>query len=149
MDRQKNWLDRSLSLFADVRAGEGATAILLAANIFCILAFYSVLKVVRDTLILTESGAEVKSYSAAGQAALLLLVVPLYGAFASRVNRLKLVCGVTFFFASHLVVFYALGSAGLRIGIPFFLWAGIFNLVVISQFWAFSNDLFTADRGRR
>lgn len=148
-DRQKNWLDRGLSLFADVRAGEGATAILLAANIFCILAFYSVLKVVRDTLILTESGAEVKSYSAAGQAALLLLVVPLYGAFASRVNRLKLVCGVTLFFASHLVVFYALGAAGIRIGIPFFLWAGIFNLVVISQFWAFANDLFTADRGRR
>lgn len=148
-DRQKTWLDRGLSLFADVRAGEGATALLLAANIFCILAFYSVLKVVRDALILTESGAEVKSYSAAGQAALLLFVVPLYGAFASRVNRLRLVCGVTLFFASHLVVFYALGAAGIRIGIPFFLWAGIFNLVVISQFWAFANDLFTADRGRR
>jgi len=146
---EKNWLDRSLALFADVRAGEGGTALLLAANIFCILAFYSVLKVVRDTLILSESGAEVKSYSAAGQAALLLVVVPLYGAFASRVNRLRLVCGVTLFFASHLAVFYALGSAGIRVGIPFFLWAGIFNLVVISQFWAFANDLFTADRGRR
>jgi AAA family ATP:ADP antiporter len=138
-----------LSVFADVRAGEGATALLLAANIFCILAFYSVLKIVRDTLILAESGAEVKTYAAAGQAALLLLVVPLYGAFASRVNRLKLVCGVTLFFASHLVIFSALGMSGLRIGIPFFLWAGIFNLVVISQFWAFSNDLFTAERGRR
>jgi len=146
---RKSWLDRALSAFADVRAGEGGTALLLAVNIFCILAFYSVLKVVRDTLILTESGAQVKSYSAAGQAALLLVVVPLYGAFASRVNRLYLVCGVTLFFASHLVVFYALGAAGVRIGIPFFLWAGIFNLVVISQFWAFSNDLFTADRGRR
>jgi ATP:ADP antiporter, AAA family len=146
---RKSWLDRALSIFADVRAGEGGTALLLAVNIFCILAFYSVLKVVRDTLILAESGAQVKSYSAAGQAALLLLVVPLYGAFASRVNRLYLVCGVTLFFASHLVVFYALGAAGVRIGIPFFLWAGIFNLVVISQFWAFSNDLFTADRGRR
>lgn len=138
-----------LSVFADVRAGEGGTALLLAANIFCILAFYSILKIVRDTLILAESGAEVKSYAAAGQAALLLVVVPLYGAFASRVNRLRLVCGVTLFFASHLLIFSTLGGAGLRIGVPFFLWAGIFNLVVISQFWAFSNDLFTADRGRR
>jgi AAA family ATP:ADP antiporter len=136
-------------VFADVRAGEGGTALLLALNVFFILAFYSVLKVVRDTLILQESGAEVKSYSAAGQAALLLFVVPLYGAFASRVNRLWLVCGVTLFFASHLFIFSALGGAGLHIGIPFFLWAGIFNLVVISQFWAFANDLFTADRGRR
>ena len=147
--RPKGPLDRMLSVFADVRAGEGPTALLLAANIFCILAFYSVLKIVRDTLILAESGAEVKSYAAAGQAALLLLVVPLYGAFASRVNRLKLVCGVTLFFASHLVIFSTLGASGVRIGIPFFLWAGIFNLVVISQFWAFTNDLFTADRGRR
>ena len=145
----KNWLDRALSLFTDVRAGEGGTALLLAANIFCILAFYSVLKVVRDALILAESGAVIKSYSAAGQAMLLLGIVPLYGAFASRVNRLRLVCGVTLFFASHLVVFYALGSAGVRVGIAFFLWAGIFNLVVISQFWAFANDLFSSERGRR
>jgi AAA family ATP:ADP antiporter len=146
---RKNWLDRGLSLFADVHAGEGGTALLLASNIFCILAFYSVLKVVRDTLILAESGAVVKSYSAAGQALLLLAVVPLYSAFASRVNRLRLVCGVTLFFASHLLVFYALGSSGLHIGIAFFLWAGIFNLVVISQFWAFANDLFSSDRGKR
>jgi AAA family ATP:ADP antiporter len=145
----RTWLDRALSPFAEVRPGEGGTALLLAANVFCILAFYSILKVVRDTLILQESGAEVKSYSAAGQAALLLVVVPLYGVFASRVDRLRLVCGVTLFFASHLFVFSALGAAGIRIGIPFFLWAGIFNLVVISQFWAFANDLFTADRGRR
>jgi len=83
---RKSWLDRALSAFADVRAGEGGTALLLAVNIFCILAFYSVLKVVRDTLILTESGAQVKSYSAAGQAALLLVVVPLYGCVSSATS---------------------------------------------------------------
>jgi AAA family ATP:ADP antiporter len=146
---RKSWLDRSLAVFTDVRAGEGVTALLLAANIFSILAFYSVLKVVRDALVLAESGAVVKSYSAAGQALLLLAVVPLYGAFASRVNRIRLVCTVTLFFASHLVVFAALGWTGVRVGVAFFLWAGIFNLVVISQFWAFANDLFSSDRGKR
>ncbi len=146
---QKNWLDRGLSLFTDVRAGEGASALLLAANIFCLLAFYSVLKVVRESLILSEGGAVVKSYASAGQAALLLGFVPLYGAFASRVNRLRLVCGVTLFFASHLLIFYALGAAGVRIGVVFHLWIGIFNMVVISQFWAFANDLFTTERGKR
>jgi AAA family ATP:ADP antiporter len=146
---QKNWLDRALSLFTDVRAGEGASALLLAANIFCLLAFYSVLKVVRESLILSEGGAVVKSYASAGQAALLLGFVPLYGAFASRVNRLRLVCGVTLFFASHLLIFYAFGAAGVRIGVAFYLWIGIFNMVVISQFWAFANDLFSTDRGKR
>lgn len=146
---QKSWLDRGLSLFTDVRAGEGASALLLATNIFCLLAFYSVLKVVRESLILSEGGAVVKSYSSAGQAALLLGFVPLYGAFASRVNRLRLVCSVTLFFASHLLIFYALGVAGVHVGVAFYLWIGIFNMVVISQFWAFANDLFSTERGKR
>ena len=54
---QKNWLDRTLSLFTEVKGGEGATVMLLAVNIFCVLAFYYVLKTVRESLILTEGGA--------------------------------------------------------------------------------------------
>jgi AAA family ATP:ADP antiporter len=146
---EKSRLDRLLSLFTDVRGGEGASALLLATNIFALLAFYSILKIIRDALILSEGGAEVASYSAAGQALLLLLVVPAYGAFASRVNRVKLVCGVTLFFASHLVVFWVLGLAGVRIGVFFYIWAGIFNVVVIAQLWAFANDLYTSERGQR
>jgi ATP:ADP antiporter, AAA family len=146
---RSSWLDRSLSLITEVRAGEGASALLLAANVFFLLTFYSVLKVVRESLILSEGGAEIKSYSAAGQALLLLAIVPAYGAFASRVNRLRLVCGVTLFFASHLLVFYFLGAAGVHVGVAFFLWIGIFNLVVIAQFWAFANDLYSAERGKR
>jgi ATP:ADP antiporter, AAA family len=68
----------------------------------------------REALILSQGGAEVKSYSAAGQAILLLAVLPLFGAFASRVNRVRLVTGVTLFFASNLVVFIVLGTAGFR-----------------------------------
>ena len=73
----------------------------------------------------------------------------LYGAVASRVNRLWLVCGVTAFFASHLLIFAALGTAGVRVGIPFFLWTGIFTLVVTAQFWAFANDIYAGERGKR
>jgi ATP:ADP antiporter, AAA family len=145
----RNGLERALSLVTDIHAGEGATALLLAANIFCIIAFYSVVKVVRDALILAESGAVIASYAAAGQALILLALVPVYGAVASRVNRVKLVCGVTAFFASHLVLFYLLGAAGTRLGIVFYLWAGVFNLIVTAQFWAFANDVYTSERGRR
>ena len=147
--RPRNGLERALSLVTDVRPGEGGTALLLAANIFCIIAFYSVVKVVRDALILAESGAVIASYAAAGQALILLAIVPVYGALASRVNRVKLVCGVTGFFASHLVLFYLLGAAGTRLGIVFYLWAGVFNLIVTAQFWAFANDVYTSERGRR
>src|SRR3954466_12765954 len=100
---QKSWLDRALSIVTDVRPGEGFSALLLTANIFYLMVFYYVLKVVRDALILSQSGAAAASYTSAGQAILLLALVPAYGVVASRVNRLTLVCGVTLFFASNLV----------------------------------------------
>jgi AAA family ATP:ADP antiporter len=146
---RKSLLDRVLSAFTDVRAGEGVSAILLAANVFYLLAFYSVLKVVRDALILDEAGAVAASYSNAGQALLMLGFVPAYGAFASRVNRVWLISGVTLFFASHLLVFAALGTAGVPISVAFYLWIGVFSMVAVAQFWAFANDLYSSERGKR
>lgn len=142
-------LDRALAVVTDVHAGEGVSVLLLAANIFCLFVFYSILKIVRDALILSEGGAELGSYSAAGQALVLLGLVPAYGAFASKVDRIKLVCGVTWFFASHLLIFWLLGAAGIPIGVPFYIWIGVFNIVVVAQLWAFANDIYTNDRGSR
>src|SRR5262245_28890804 len=78
-------LDRFLGIFADVRTGESVTALLLMCNLFLILASYYLLKTIREPLILTlRHGAEVKSYSAAAIAGLLILLVPLYSHLASR-----------------------------------------------------------------
>ena len=149
MTDRKTLLDRVLSVISDVRAGEGTSALLLALNGFFLLAFYSVLKIIRDALILSEAGAVAASYSSAGQALLMLLFVPAYSAFAARVHRLWLVCGVTLFFASNLILFYLVGQAGIKIGIPFYLWIGVFNMSAVAQFWAFANDLYSTERGRR
>jgi AAA family ATP:ADP antiporter len=107
------------------------------------------LKTAREVFILSEGGAEVKSYSSAGQAILLLVLVPAYGAFASRVNRVQLVRWVTLFFVSNLALFLLALRAGLHIGIVYFLWVGIFNVMVIAQFWAFAADLYTPEQGKR
>ena len=98
-----------------------------------------------------------KSYSSAGQAILLLGLVPVYGAFASRVNRVRLVNWVTLFFASNLVLFVL--AVRLHVGVvyflwvgiftPHFLWVGIFNLMAVAQFWAFANDIYTKEQGQR
>ena len=101
----KTLLERLLSPIADVRRGEVASALLMTLLMFLLLAAYYLLKTAREVFILTEGGAEVKSYSSAGQAVLLLVLVPAYGAFASRVNRVRLVTSVTLFFASNLVLF--------------------------------------------
>src|SRR5207342_1725323 len=138
----KGWLERLLSPIADVRRGEAASALLMALTMFLVLAGYYLLKTAREVFILSEGGAEVKSYSSAGQALLLLFLVPAYGALASRVNRTQLVQWVTLFFASNLLVFLAALAAGWHIGVVFFLWLGIFNVMVIAQFWAFAADVF-------
>jgi ATP:ADP antiporter, AAA family len=146
---QKTIAERLLSPIAEVRHEEVASALLLTLIMFLILAAYYMLKTAREVFILGEGGAEVKSYSAAGQALLLLVLVPAYGAFASRVNRIQLVQWVTLFFASNLALFILAIGAGWHVGIPYFLWLGIFNLMVIAQFWAFANDLYTPEQGKR
>jgi ATP:ADP antiporter, AAA family len=142
-------LDRALRLFADVRAGEGGTALLLALNVFLLLASYYFIKPVREALILSAEGAEVKSYAAAGQALMLLVLVPAYGLLADRLPRRGLLNAVTGFFVACLLGFYALTRSGVEVGVPFFLWVGIFNLMIIAQFWSFANDLYTKDQGER
>ena len=146
---KRNSLERFLLLFADVRAGEGFTAILLTVNLFFLLAAYLIIKTVREALILSEGGAEVKSYAAAGQALLLFLLVPAYGYLASKVNRIKLINGATLFFISNLVIFYLVSRLAVPLGVVFFLWVGIFNLFIIAQFWSFANDIYTEDQGKR
>jgi AAA family ATP:ADP antiporter len=132
-----------------VQAGEGVTVLLLALNVFLLLAAYYVIKPIREALILGSEGAEVKSYAAAGQAILLLGLVPAYGALADRLPRRALLNAVTAFFVLCLVAFYGLTQAEAPVGVVFFLWAGIFNLMIVAQFWSFANDIYTKDQGER
>jgi AAA family ATP:ADP antiporter len=140
---------RMLRAFAPVRRGELAITLLLAANVFVLLTTYYVLKVVREPLILLDGGAEVKAYASAGQAALLLVVVPAFSALAARTGRLQLLVGTQAFFIGCLVAFYALARAHVPVGIAFYLWVGVFNVLVISNFWSFANDVVTHDQGKR
>lgn len=149
MSRRGGGLDRALRLVGDVRAGEGVSAIMLAANVFLLLAAYYVIKPVRESLILTQGGAEVKAYASAGQAVLLVALVPLYGALADRLPRRRLLNVVTAFFVLCLIGFYAFGRAGVPVSIPFYLWVGIFNLMIVAQFWSFANDIYSREQGER
>jgi ATP/ADP translocase len=115
----RNAFSRAIALFADVRPGELATALLLTTNVTLLLSAYYLLKIVREPL--AGGGAEVKMYAAAGQALLLVPVVRLYGWLASRFGRVRLVSSVTVFFVSWLVVFYALGRTSVPLGVPFFV----------------------------
>jgi ATP:ADP antiporter, AAA family len=143
-------LDRLFAPFTVLHAGESTGAALLMLSVFLLLTAYYVLKVVREPLILAAGGAELKSYTAAIQAVLLLCLIPAYGAIANRVNRIRLITVVTLFFISNLLLFYVLARAGAPgLGAAFFVWVGIFNMMIVAQFWSFANDVYTPEQGRR
>jgi len=57
---------------------------------------------------------------------------------------------VTVFFISNLVLFYAMSIAHTPyLGVAYFIWVGIFNLMIIAQFWSFANDVYTPEQGKR
>lgn len=144
-------IDRVLSLFAKVKPGEGMGALVLSLEVCVLLCAYYVLKPVREALILeSASGAELKSYAAVGQIALLSLIVPGYSALVSRFERGKLIRVVTLVFVACLVGFYVLARIKMPgLGLAFFLWVGVFNLMVVAQFWAFASDLYSREQGER
>lgn len=141
------WL---FSLFADVRPGEALHTVLLALNVFVLLFAYYLLKVLREPLMLRNPGdAEIKSYASGLMALLIVPAIVLYSRLSERVNRTRLLTTTTLFFASNLVIFFVCERAGLAIGKAFFVWTGIFNMFVVSQFWSFANDLHTPEQGKR
>jgi AAA family ATP:ADP antiporter len=149
-EEPRRLLDRLLSPFAEVHAGEGANALLLALNLFLILTAYYVLKTVREALILSQQTAEMKSYLAGGMVLVLSFLIPIYGLLVARLSRRRLLNVVTGFFTLCLVVFYFLGkTGGVRLGISFYIWIGIFNMMFVAQFWGFANDIYTKKEGER
>jgi len=123
--------------------------LLLALNVFLLLTTYYLLKPVREALILGEGSAELKSYMSAAQVAVLAVVVPLYGRLVAAVPRLQLIRLVTWFFIGCLALFYLLARLGVPLGMVFFIWIGVFNLMIVAQFWGFANDVYTREEGER
>jgi len=139
-----------LKKLVHLRPGEAVTTLALTLNVFVLLTCYYLLKVVREPLILLGGGgAELKAYASAGQTVLLLAVVPAFGMLASRATRIRLLTIVQLIFIGCLVAFYALAKASAPVGLAFYLWLGIFNVLVVSNFWSFANDLFTEEQGKR
>ncbi len=142
-------VERGLGLLTTVRPGEGACALLFFAYAFVLLVAYYILRTIREPLLLANGSAELKSYACAAIAAVLLVLVPLYSQLARRTNRAWLVRWVTVLFAAQLVPFYVLGRAGVDVGFVYYVWVGVFNVTMLTQFWAHAAHCFGTDSGQR
>ena len=151
---QGSLLDRLLRPFAQVRSGEGLIALLLFACVFTILCAYYVLKTAREGLILSGGmfglrGDELKIYATGAMAMLFVVVVPMYGALASKVGRIRLINISYSIVIGCLVLFFVLGRAGVPVGLVFFIWLGLINIFLVAQFWSYASDLYSEEQGKR
>jgi len=143
--------EKFLRLFTRIKPGEGKAALILMFQAFILLFAYYLLKPARESLLLSENSAEIRSYAVAFQALVLLLLIPAYNILFRyfKHNRTRIYTWVTLFFVGNLLLFYILGSANVKLGIVFFIWLGVFNVMVVAQFWAFCADLYNVESGQR
>ena len=158
-NRELTLVERVLCVFTDVKPGEGATAVMMFANVFLILLAYYFIKPLREGWISVSdieglSKMEVKAYSSFAQSLLLLFVVGWYAKLADRWDRTTLFTRATLFCISNLVIFWFLQPDFFFENLPFtgilyYLWVGMFGVFVVSQFWTFCADVYSDERGKR
>lgn len=120
---------------------------------FCVLSAYYVIRPVRDQLSGAVGSTQLPWFYAATFVATLSLT-PVFAWLASRFPRRRLVPMVYLFFIACLLGFMPLftheGLVSPRaLGIAFFVWISVFNLVVVSVFWTFMADLWDEAQSRR
>ncbi len=143
---------RVLRLFTIIRPGEPVKALLLTLNSFLIMFGYYQIKPIRNGLLLAAHPAEIQSYLAIPQALLFIVVIKVFARLAARVPRHLLITYVSLFCVSNLVLFNIMNWAGVPVswmGVIFFVWIGMYNLLIPAQFWGLTNDIYTEEQGKR
>ncbi|NGP53425.1 ATP translocase [Thioalkalivibrio sp. XN8] len=145
--------ERLLSGLTAVRPGEGRGIFLMLAQIFLLMFGYYLLRPLREALILAEGSPEVRAYATGAVALVLIFIIPLYkmlfdylkqGGRKSAVLR-----WVGSFFITNLLFFALLVWLDVPVAVPFYIWLGVFSVMVVAQFWAFAADLFNVKTGQR
>jgi len=120
---------------------------------FVVLASYYVLRPIRDE-IGAAGGLDSLSWLFTATLAAMLAANVLFSAVASRLSRRRFIPLAYRFFITTLALFWLLmqtasPDAQAWVGRAFYVWVSVFNLFVVSVFWAFMADLFTAEQGKR
>lgn len=123
---------------------------LLFSNFYLIITAYYIAKPIRGALVVSELGAKSLPYIWIATAVLLAFFVGVYGKLIDRFSRKWLVTVTTLFFiASLLVIRYFLSFRLPWLTAVFYIWSDIFSVVMVEQFWSYTNDLFKIKDAKR
>ena len=84
----------------------------------------------------------------------MLIANGLFSTIVARMPRRRFIPMAYRFFIANLVIFFVLmrtlpPAQNVWLGRAFFVWVSVFNLFVVTVFWAFMTDLFNSDQGKR
>lgn len=143
----------ALARLTGVRPGEGALLAWSLLLVFSLLAAYYVIRPIRDEMGVLGGVGNLQWLFTATLVAMLVLN-PAFSALVRRMPRERFVPLAYLFFAANLVVFalaFEVTPAAHEpwIGRVFFVWTSVFNLFVVSLFWALMVDVFDSEQGKR
>ncbi len=143
----------ALARLIDIRPGEPPALAWSWAYIFAILASYYVLRPIRDQMGIAGGLENLPWLFLATLVGMLSLNLP-FAWLVKTLPRARFIALTYRFFALNILVFAILiylsdeGSA-VWIGRVFFVWLSVFNLFVVSIFWATIVDVFSTEQGKR
>ena len=121
--------------------------------IFAVLSAYYVIRPIRDEMGVA-SGVETLPWLFTGTLLGMLLVNAPFAALVAKLPRVRFISFTYRFFMLNLLAFCVLLAVSIPaenvwIGRLFFIWTSVFNLFVVSVFWAMMVDVFDAEQGKR
>lgn len=141
------WLGKLVQL----RPGEARAVSWSFLYFFFLLGSYYVLRPLRDEMGIA-GGTRNLPWLFTATFLVMLAAVPLYGAVVTRLPRRQFIPLVYYFFVANIALFWLLlllDIATVHVARIFFVWTSVFSLFVVSVFWSFLADLYSAEQSKR
>ncbi len=142
---------RLLSAAVKVEPSEVKAVLLSFLCNFVLLGSYYILRPVRDAMA-TVFGAEELETLFTGTFIITMLCAPLYSALAARVRLARFLPGLFWLWLVNILIFYVLFQVAPHdrwVAAAYFWWFSVVNLFLISVFWTFMADTFSAQQAPR
>ena len=141
-----------LRVAVDVKPNEIRALFLAFIYYFLILSSYYVIRPIRDEFG-AASGVENLAWLFTGTLIVMLIANTAFAGLVARFTRRRFIPIAYRFLIANLLIFFLLllflPTRNIWIGRAFFVWTSVFNLFVLSVFWAFMVDVFSSEQGKR
>ena len=149
--RRFSRMHHRIGQFLSIAPGEVRVLLYSFSYFFCLLCSYYIVRPMRDEMGIA-GGVEKLQWMFTGTFLAMLAAVPLFGWLVRRFPVRRFLPYVYLFFIGNLLLFFILFNSNIHhayVARIFFIWASVYNLFIVSVFWSFMVDSFSAEQARR